>query len=173
MQILENQSQWLADYQKGWLAHYQKTGEFDWKIYNRPTNEQAPSGPGVDLAKSRLVLISSAGSYLAASQQPYDADHPLGDYTIRTYPSSTPLDALAFAQTHYDHTAVNADRQVLVPLRHLEEMAAEGMIGEIAPNVISFHGYQPDATRTVTETAPAIVAAAKQDGIQAALLVPA
>ena len=173
MQILENEGQWLSEYQKGWLAHYKKTGDCNWKIYNRPKNSQAPTGPGIDLSQSRLVLISSAGSYLANSQQPFDAAHPLGDYTIRTYPSSTSLDALAIAQDHYDHSAVDADRQVLIPLRHLEDMVAEELIGELTDNVISFHGYQPNVTRTISETIPKIVEEAKNEHARAALLVPA
>jgi hypothetical protein len=173
MKILENEAQWLAEYQSGWLSHYQETGETNWKIYKRPTNTQAPKGPGVDLSQSRLVLITSAGSYLGESREPYDAGDLLGDYTIRTYPSSTPLSALAIAQEHYDHKAVNTDRQVLIPLRHLEDMVAEGVIRELSPSVISFHGYQPDATRTISETIPLVVAAAKKEGAQAALLVPA
>ena len=173
MKILENEEQWLAEFQSGWLAHYQKTGECNWKIYKRPKNKDAPEGSGVDLSRSRLVLITSAGSYLAESQEPYDAADLLGDYTIRTYPSSTPLSTLAMAHYHYDHTAVDADRQVLIPLRLLEDMVAEGNIGELSPNVISFHGYQPDATRLIAETIPLIISAAKKEAAHAALLVPA
>ncbi|MCB0163099.1 MAG: hypothetical protein KDI79_02660 [Anaerolineae bacterium] len=173
MEILENIEAWQAGYEQGWLAHYQATGETNWKIYVRPKNSQAPAGPGIELSRSRLALISSAGSYLKAGQEPYDAENPLGDYTIRTYPSSTPFEAMAYAHTHYDHAAVNADPQVLLPLRHLEAMVREGLIGELAPSVISFHGYQPDVTRVVNETVPAIVAAAQAEQIDGALLIPA
>ncbi len=172
MEILENRDQWLATFQAGWLKHYQTTGQFDWKIYNRPTNSAAPPGKGVDLSKSRLALITTAGGYLRASQQPYDAPNPLGDYTIRLFPISTPLSALAFAHDHYDHTAVNQDPQVLVPLRHLEDMAAEGKIGELAPTVISYSGYQPVATRIVDELIPAVLDAIMALQPHAALLVP-
>lgn len=171
-QVLENRQIWHDEFKANWLAHYEQTGETNWKVYNRPRNEHAPTGKGVDLSKSRLVLITSAGSYLADSQQPYDAGNLLGDYTIRVYPSATPLDKLAYAHEHYDHTAVNADAQVLIPLRHLEDMVAEGIIGEVAPNVISYHGYQPDATRTLDETIPAIREAVKAESAHAALLVP-
>jgi len=173
MQILEDINQWLSEYQDGWLAHYKRTGEFNWKIYNRPRNSQPVAGPGIDLSQSRLVLITSAGSYLAGSQQPFDAAHPLGDYTIRTYPSSISLEALAIAHEHYDNRAVNTDRQVLIPLRHLEDMVSEGLIGELASDVISFHGYQPDVKRTISETIPEIVAATKKEPSDAAILVPA
>ena len=174
MKILEDLEQWKAEYEQGWLAHYQETGEFDWKRYNRPKNSTAPAGAGVDLSQSRLALISSAGAYLRDSQEPFNTDlAALGDYTIRLFPSSTPFAALAFAHGFYDHTAVNEDPQVLLPLRHLEDLVNEGVIGELAPSVISFCGFQPDVERTVNELIPAILEAAKAEAIDAALLVPA
>lgn len=173
MEILENREQWLASFREGWLAHYQQTGTFDWKRYNRPRNSVAPAGAGINLKKSRLMLISSAGGYLRDQQQPFDAAHPLGDYRIRLFPSSTPLNALVFAHEHYDQAAVNQDRQVLAPLRHLEALVDEGVIGQLAPSVVSFMGYQPDVTRVLDETIPAVVQAAQAEQVEAALLVPA
>jgi len=173
MDILENKAQWFAEFQDGWLAHFNQTGEAKWDLYKRPMNSKAPAGPGVNLANSRLVLISSAGSYLKESQEPFEAGDTLGDYTIRTYSSSTPFAALSYSHDHYDHAAVIQDPQVLIPLRHLEDMVNEGLIGEIAPRVISFHGYAPDATRFVDETIPKIVEEVKNQQADAALLVPA
>ena len=173
MEILENRDQWLADFREGWLAHYQQTGVIDWKRYRRPKNSVAPAGPGIDLSISRLMLISSAGAYVPRHQHPFDAANPLGDYGIRLIPSSTPLDALAFAHDHYDRSAVNQDPQALVPLRHLEDLVAEGVIGELAPSMVSFMGYQPDATRVIDETLAATLQAAQAEGVRAAFLVPA
>jgi len=173
MEIVENLREWEATFRSGWLAHYEQTGQIDWSLYNRPHNKIAPAGPGIDLSKSRLALISTAGAYLRASQAPFDAPDPLGDYTIRLFPSSTPFSEIAYAHEHYDHTAVNADPQVLLPLRHLENMVAEGLIGALAPSLISFSGYQPDLRRVVDELIPAILDVAKAEEIDAALLVPA
>ena len=172
MDVLENRDAWQTEYERTWLAHYRATGETKWDIYNRPDNKETPAGPAVDLAASRLMLISSAGGYLAASQQPFDAANDLGDYTVRTFPHTTDPGALAFAHDHYDHTAVNQDQQVLVPLGHLHDLVREGVIGELAPSVVSFMGYQPDAARVVDETIPAILAVATAEQIDAALLVP-
>jgi hypothetical protein len=174
MKILEDLEQWKAEYERGWLAHYRATGEFDWKRYNRPKNSTAPAGPGVELSQSRLALISSAGAYLRDSQEPFNTDlAALGDYTIRRFPSATPLAALAFAHGFYDHTAVNEDPQVLLPLRHLKDLVDESVIGELAPSVISFCGFQPDVERTINKLIPAILEAGQAEAIDAALLVPA
>jgi hypothetical protein len=172
MDILENRDAWYSAYRDGWLRHYEESGETKWDLYQLPNNQTAPAGQGLDLAQSRLVLISSAGGYLPATQPPFDAEHALGDYTIRRFPVTTAPHQIAFAHTHYDHTAVNADQQVLLPLAHLQDLVREGVVGALVPDLISFMGYQPDAVRVVDETIPAIVAAAQAMGAQAALLVP-
>lgn len=173
MEIVENLAQWQIDYEQGWLAHFKETGQLDWQRYVRPKNSTAPAGPGVNLSQSRLALISSAGAYLRAAQAPFDAPNPLGDYTIRLFPSTTPFEALAYTHDHYDHTAVLADPQVLLPLRHLADLVYERVIGALAPSVISFSGYQPDVVRVVNELIPAVVEAAKAEQVDAALLIPA
>lgn len=173
MEIVENLAQWQADYEQGWLAHFKETGQLDFTRYPRPNNKRAPAGPRINLSHSRLALISSAGAYLPESQEPFDAPNPLGDYTLRLFPVTTPFEALAYSHDHYDHRAVLDDPQVLLPLGHLADLVDEGVIGELAPSVISFSGYQPDLVRVVNELIPAIVEAAKTERIDAALLIPA
>lgn len=172
MEILENRSAWFNEYKTGWLKHYQETGEINWKLYKRPRNSQAPGLPGIDLSQTRLVLISTAGAYLRASQQPFDAADDLGDYTLRRIPSHTPFNEIAYAHDHYDHTAVDADPQVLLPLRHLETLVEAGVIRDIAPDVISFMGYQPESTRVIDHLFPQILDAVQAQAATGALLVP-
>ncbi|MGD8620955.1 MAG: glycine/sarcosine/betaine reductase selenoprotein B family protein [Anaerolineales bacterium] len=172
MDVLENRDRWYAEYKNGWLAHFEQTGELDWDRYHRPTNKEVPAGPGLDLSEARLVLISTAGGYLEGRQEPYDAANPLGDYSLRTFPTSTPFEQIAFAHEHYDHRAVNEDPQVLLPLRHLEQLSADGQIGGLSDSVISLMGYQPDVTRTLDETIPAVISTASELDADAALLVP-
>lgn len=172
MDILENRDGWLKEFRQGWLAHLQETGQANWKIYNRPTNEKVPDGPGIDPRKARLILISTAGGYLRDLHEPFDDSAPLGDHSMREFPLATPLDEIAFSHGHYDHTAVDDDPEVLLPLRLLEQLEHEGIVGELCEDVISLMGYQPDATRTVDETIPAVLASARRQYAQAALLVP-
>jgi len=173
MDILENREAWTANFRAGWLATAEATGKLDWKRYQRPVNTQPISGKAIDLRKARLVLISSAGAYLPASQAPFDAPNPYGDYTIRSIPIWTPNSAIAYAHDHYDHAAVDADPDVLVPVRRLDEMVSAGVIGALADDFISFGGYQPDLGQVIDVTIPAIVREVKVLGADAALLVPA
>jgi D-proline reductase (dithiol) PrdB len=173
MDILENREAWTMNFRAGWLATAEATGKLDWKRYQRPANAQPVSGKAIDLRRARLVLISSAGAYLPASQAPFDAPNPYGDYTIRSVPVWSPISAIAYAHEHYDHAAVDLDPDVLIPIRRLDEMVSTGDIGALADDFISFGGYQPDLGRVIDETIPAIVREVKALGADAALLVPA
>jgi len=172
MVMLENRDTWYTYFKDNWLAHYEATGETNFKIYQHPKNEHAPSGKGVTLSQSKLILITSAGGYLKNSQTPFDASNPLGDYSLRTFPTSTPFSEIDFAHDHYDHAAVNTDPQVLLPLRHLEALVTEGIIEALHDMVISYSGYLPIATRTVDELYPEVLKLVNESGAQAALLVP-
>lgn len=170
--IVENYDAWIKTFRENWLKKVQETGEVDWDIYNRPNNKIQPTGKGIDLRRARMVLISTAGGYLKDSQEPFEADDVYGDYTVRCFPVDTPFEQIAYAHNHYDHTAINADPQVLLPLLHLRDMVNERVIGKLAPDVINFMGYQPDCSRVVDEMIPDIVAICKEMDVEAALLVP-
>ncbi len=173
MEVFEKRVTWQENFKSEWLAHYRATGKIDWKRYEHPRNTAAPGLPGIDLSQSRLLFISTAGGYLPASQPRFDDENDLGDYSLRMLPTTTPLDQIEYAHTHYDHTAVDADPQVLVPLRHLEALVEDGQIGDLTPNFVSFMGYQPDVIRVLDELIPAIIDAARTELADAALLVPA
>lgn len=173
MEIVENLGQWSDEFEQNWLKHYRETGETLWKIYNRARNETAPGTPGMDPSRSRLLFISTAGGYVAGEQEPFEAENLLGDYTVRTFPIDTLFEKVAYAHDHYDHTAVITDPQVLLPLHHLQDMVAAGEIGSLSPDVISFHGYQPDVRRIVHELIPNVLAVIDKEKVDGALLVPA
>jgi len=172
MDILENRAEWEATFKENFVAHLDETGETNFKVYNRAKNKTQPSGKAVDLSQSNLLLVTSAGGYLKASQEPFDAPNLLGDYSHRLFPIDTPFEDLAYAHDHYDHQYIDADPQVLVPLKHLADMVDDGYIGELAPTVFSYSGYTPDLSRVLDELAPAVIEQAKSQNAQAALLVP-
>jgi D-proline reductase (dithiol) PrdB len=173
IKILEHEKEWGEKYQQSILAPYQQTGQFSLKGYEFANNQTAPGGPGVSLASSRLLFISSSGAFHPQSQDPFNAESPLGDYSIREIPAETPLAKLDFAHTHYDQSAVRQDPETLLPLHLLQEKVAEGEIGSLADRWVSFMGYQPDLIRVVHETIPRILTAAAAEKAHMALLVPA
>ncbi len=172
MEILENQDEWTRVFREGWLAHLRKTGQVDWRLYNHPRNTTAPAGPGINLKMSRLMLISSAGGYVNEVQEPFDAANPLGDYTYRLLPTEISFDRIKYAHDHYDHTFVEEDPAVALPLQMLGRMVLQGKIGMLASSVISIMGYQPDSGLLVDELVPHIIKIAKEHHVHAALLTP-
>ena len=171
MEILENLDEWKKKYQSGFLATLNQTGRVDWQQYRPPINRHSVSGQAIQLTSSRLMLISSAGAYLHDSQATFDAGNPLGDFSIRVLPSGVELSSLAYAHEHYDHTAVDADPQVLIPLNHLRKLAMDGVLGGLT-SIVSFMGYQPDVSRVIEETFPAILQQVEAEPPDAVLLVP-
>lgn len=172
MAVLENKSEWREHFRENWLAQLEEHGVTNWEIYKHPRNERAPGVAGVELRKSRLLLITSAGAYLRDEQEPFDEPNLHGDYTLRTFSATTPFSALAYAHGHYDPTMIREDAQVGIPLDHLEGMVDAGQLGAIAPTVVSFMGYQPNSARVVEEFVPQVVSEAREAGADAALLAP-
>jgi D-proline reductase (dithiol) PrdB len=101
-------------------------------------------------------------------------DNPEGDTSFREIPSSTPAGALTITHNYYDHRDAEADINVVFPVERLQELASEGFIGRIARRHFSFMGHILGSRldRLIGETAPALAAEMKKDGIRAALLTP-
>ncbi len=173
MEILKDKDQWRKTYTEGLIASYNNTGQIDWKLYPRAKNIEPVTSKAVDLSKSRLLFISSAGGYLANEQQPFDAESKLGDYSIRKFASQTAYDKISYAHTHYDHAPRIEDVQVLMPLTHLQKLVDEKVIGELATSMISFMGYQSNVADVVDVMIPQILEIAHDEQVKAALLVPA
>jgi len=173
MEILENPLEWLREFQNGWLSKFEKTGVVDWSLYAPPQNRSAPTSRGIDLANSRLILISTTGAYYPGRHNFFSSAHPLGDYTIRKIPISIAPEELAFAHPDLELGWIGLDSEVVLPLKSLRKMVAEGKIGSLAPVFLSYCGFQPHAIRIVKELVPSILAAVKQQRAHAALIVPA
>ena len=172
MEIVENAGAWKKDFENGWLTELKIRGRINWSLYQYAQNTQSPSGNKILLKEAKLLLITSAGSYLKNDQPPFDAANPLGDYTIRTFPASTPPGDLEFAHDHYKQDSVRSDPQVLIPIGHLEELVAQDKLHRFCSPVISFMGYQPDVSRVLSDTIPAIQAVIDNSDVDCVLLVP-
>lgn len=173
MDVIENAEEWIEKFESTWLAHFRETGERDFDTRYFPVrNRQTDGVKGIELAKSKLMFISSAGAYVKDEQTPFDDQDHEGDYSIRTFWKDIPFADLDYAHHSYDKTAVKSDPNTLLPLNHLRELVNDGKIGSLVPTVVSFMGYQPHAGRLLNETIPQIVALVKSEEVDGALLVP-
>jgi hypothetical protein len=172
MEILENRDEWFQDFEAHSLAHFHATGDIDWKLYHYSVNSELPEAPPLKLSDSKLLLVTSSGAYLHHSQEPFDAVNKLGDYQIRVFDPETPFEKIDYSHEHYDQSYVRQDAQVLLPLQHLKNLVATKVIGEIASEVVSFMGYQPDVSRVIDFTIPEVVSVAQENQVDGVFLVP-
>ena len=88
------------------------------------------------LSASRLTFVSSAGIQPKGTI-PFDVVHPVGDYSFRRVPSGSKTSDLEIHQIKYPTTGALKDLNVIFPIERLQELAVEGVIGELTPNFFS------------------------------------
>ncbi len=138
------------------------------------TNASTPwATPADDILQGPIALVTTAGVHLT-DQPPFDMDDAEGDASFREIPSSAPAGALTITHNYYDHRDADADINVVLPMERLQDLEAEGFIGEISRRHFSFMGHILGSrlVRLIGETAPAVAAEMKRDGIRAVVLTP-
>lgn len=124
-----------------------------------------------------VALLSTAG-IARNSDKPFDQEgerrNPWwGDPSFREIPLGTTEKDIRIYHLHIDPRFGEADLDVVLPMRRLAELAGEGFVGRPAPTHYSTMGYILDPTELLEKTAPAIAARMREDGVDAAALVPA
>lgn len=129
-----------------------------------------PGSPWIDgppLAKRRVAILSSAALH-RRSEPAFQA----GSAEFRELPAD--LSAAELAMSHisinFDRTGFQRDINIAYPIDRLKELAAEGLIGSVAPNHFSVMGSTDPAT--MAETADALIARFRRDQVDAVFLVP-
>jgi D-proline reductase (dithiol) PrdB len=133
--------------------------------------------PGTRLAKplsqARIALITTAG-YFLASQKPFDQSYRHNDCSFREIPWGTRADQLRIGQSSdaFDHSGIEADRNLGLPLDRLQELIEAGLVGASAPRHFSIMGSIVAPGRLISESGLEIARLLLEDGVDAALLVP-
>ncbi len=151
------------------IAYIQRTREryAQYPPYKWVVNAEAPWTPlAKPLKESRVALLSSGGFYLA-SQPPFEEN----DVSYRLIPKDTDLRDLRIYHHGYRDDDADRDPNCVLPLARLRELAAVGVIGELAPAALSFVTIY-SGRREVEERAPRIVEALRDMRVDAALMVP-
>ena len=79
---------------------------------------------------------------------------------------------VALAHPGYVTSRAAKDLDCVFPSGLLQELAARGEVGSVAPRHVSFMGYIPHTERLLPQTAPAAAQLLVEDGVDLALLVP-
>lgn len=164
---------------EGQKTSYNKSGSFAY--------DDAPFAPlPKPLAELKLGLLTSSGHFVEG-----DDPRPFGKENmtqveamariqeflreaprLSTIPMNTPAEKLHVRHGGYDIRGAAADPNVVLPLTHLQTLAAEGVMGKLAENAYSFVGACAQ-TPLSKKSAPQWTEMIKQQDIEAMLLVPA
>ncbi len=125
------------------------------------------------VSQCRVALVSSAG-LVAPGDEPFDQEVKGGDFSYRLIAKDAPVQQLEeFHRSEaFDHSGIEADRNMGMPLDRLHEMAAAGEIGEVAPRHVSLMGSITAPGRLSKHTAPAVAKELLADQVDLALLIP-
>ncbi len=135
----------------------------DWK----PARLEKP------LDECTVGLVTTA-ALLLPDQPPFNQTLLVGDSSFREIPGDCDLSKLVVGHNSpsFDHTGVERDPNLALPIDRIKELAAEGVVGKLNHRGWSFMGSLPRPAELISTTAPAAAAQAKADGVDVALLTP-
>ena len=120
------------------------------------------------LARSTVAIVTSAALYVSD-----DEAFSATDTGYRMIPSERRDLVLGHWSPNFDRAAVALDLNVVYPIDRLEELAARGVIGGVAPRHVSFAGNQPDDVSTIRlDSGPRAAAELRADGVDVVILTP-
>jgi D-proline reductase (dithiol) PrdB len=124
------------------------------------------------LSEARLTFVSTAGVQPMGTL-PFDVVHPVGDYSFRCVPSDSSPAELEIHQLKYPTDGAHRDLNVIFPIERLQELRAEGVIGDLTASFFSFIGYNMDPELLERTLAEDIADAVRDELADLALLSPA
>jgi hypothetical protein len=131
------------------------------------------------VAESRIALLTSAGIYLNRSQPSFDLEREQtspewGDPTWRPIPATATAADIGVAHLHINDEDILADPEIALPMRLLETLVGEGMVGGAVADHVSVMGYQDRSLKDWREkTAPEIVETLRKQEADGLILAPA
>lgn len=132
-----------------------------------PALEGHPFTTPKPLDRSTVAVVTTAGLHRAEEE-----NFGLLDPGFRVLPDGDTDLRMSHNSQNFDRTGVMLDRNVAYPVDRLAEMAADGTIGAVAPNHISFMGAQDDLSTILLDTGPAAAQLLLEQGTDVALLTP-
>ncbi len=135
--------------------------DFEWMAYQEPSVRRPPLVP---LHQARVGLIDTCGAHLP-DQPPVGAS---GRAAL------VPVDAeVVFTHPGFDVQRAMQDPEVVHPVRTLQSLVDDGVIGSLAPRAVSVMGGVLIGRRILERGLPAALEAMLDMEVDLALLVPA
>jgi D-proline reductase (dithiol) PrdB len=133
--------------------------------------------PGTVLTKplsDATIAVVTTGAFYLPDQPPFDGSIRGGDWSYREIPATADVRTLRIAHKSdaFDHTGIEADQNLALPLDRLRELAARGALGRVAGRHFSFMGSVNAPGRLMDTSAPDAAQKLSEDGVDAVLLTP-
>jgi len=141
---------------------------YDWTV-----NEKAPLTPlAKPLAQCRVSMLTAGGVSRCAAA-PWNPN-ARNDLRLDEIDSDAPADDFQIHDAYYDHSDADRDLNCLFPIERLHELAAAGVIRDVAARIWSgFMGRIYKRTAVTEQAAPALAAKLREDEVDLFVLVPA
>ncbi len=125
------------------------------------------------LSECKFALVTSAGLRLA-DDKPFDRSIKLGDTSFREIPNDVATQDLFedHKSNSFDHSGIEADKNLALPLDRFRELVKKGKIGSLNERHFSFMGSIVAPRKLIDETAPEVARRLKNDGVDAVFLTP-
>ncbi|MFD9733305.1 glycine/sarcosine/betaine reductase selenoprotein B family protein [Umezawaea sp. NPDC059074] len=135
-----------------------------------PINDDVPwTAPTAPVNASRLALVTTAGLHLRS-------DLPFAKYDqgYRVIPNSAGEADLLQSQSSigFDRSLRMRDINVVYPIDRLQDLVADGRVGELSPNFYSLVGAQEDSEKTAATVGEALGPLLRADGVDLVLVTP-
>lgn len=161
MSTFEDDSTGFSDVERAHVREVVGVKDFEWVRFDEPSVRVPLDLP---LSQARITLVSTAGAH--ESGEP-----PLG---AGGHAALLPADAkIELSHDGYDTERALYDPEVVYPVRTLQQLADAGVIGSLAPTIVSTMGFVPDGVRLFARAVPAAVQQIRDEQSDLALLVPA
>jgi D-proline reductase (dithiol) PrdB len=125
------------------------------------------------LSEARIALVTSAGVHLA-DQESFDHSIKGGDTSFREIPNTVETQTLIenHRSSGFDHTGVEADRNLAFPLDRFRELEANGVIGELNHRHFSFMGSIVMPRKLIDDTSVQVAQSLRADKVDVVFLTP-
>jgi len=131
-------------------------GELPWTPLTKP------------LSECRVAIVTTAALHTAGDEG-FTPDDP----SFRILPSDRRDLRLGHWSPNFDRSGFTADLDVVYPIDRLEELAARGTIGSVAPRHYAFAGNQEDTLTGIRlDHGPAVAKLLRDDEVDVVLLTP-
>ncbi len=157
-----------VQYIQATINRYTKLGYEPYRFFHA---DEAPPWSALNkpLSQCRLGVVTTSGTYVEGQVAFFYKD----DTSIRIIPKDTPSETLRFSHVteHYLDNA-RQDPNTVIPLDSLLRLERDGVVGEVANDVLSCMGGIYSQRKVRDELAPALLEQFVQQQVDVVVLVP-